>query len=182
MNIEKTYSLIPKKGLDLPSSRQFLTLYPHLSENEWTGFILYQHEYGINDTIEMVPDEPVIAPKKADDSDETDPIEWPADRPKALIQATNATQLIGYDDLLKNLADTFQLHFTISDESFKSLFGENSVNHGFIPHWDYQELLTQMDVVVGVGFPFDDMTGMEAISRGAYYISQKYSKARFLII
>ena len=168
-----------KKGLDLPSSRQFLTLYPHLSENEWTGFILYEHEYS-NATIDMMPDEPLIAPKhENDDSDAEDPIEWPADRPKALIQATNATQLIGYDDLLKNLADNFQLHFTISDESFQSLFGENSVNHGFIPHWDYLELISQMDVVVGVGFPFDDMTGMEAISRGAFYISQKYNKARF---
>lgn len=99
-----------------------------------------------------------------------------------MIQATNATQLIGYDDLLKNLADNFQLHFTISDESFKSLFGENSINHGFIPHWDYLELISQIDIVVGIGFPFDDMTGMEAISRGAYYISQKYNKARFLLV
>ena len=153
-------------------------MYPHLSENEWTGFILYEHEYN-NDTIEEMPDEPLIDPKIAEN--EKDPIEWPADRPKALIQATNATQLIGYDDLLKNLADNFQLHFTISDDSFESRFGETSINHGFIPHWDYLELISQMDVVVGIGFPFDDMTGMEAISRGAYYISQKYNKARFVL-
>lgn len=148
-----------------------------MSENEWTGFILYEDEYS-NHTIEEMADEPLIDPKNAE-PDVKGPIEWPVDRPKVLLQATNATQLIGYDDLLKNLADNFQLHFTISDESFQSLFGENSINHGFIPHWDYLELLSQMDVVVGIGFPFDDMTGMEAISRGAYYISQNYNKAKF---
>ena len=74
-----------------------------MSENEWTGFILYADEYS-NHTIEEMPDEPLIDPKNAE-PDVKGPIEWPVDRPKVLLQATNATQLIGYDDLLKNLAD-----------------------------------------------------------------------------
>ena len=138
--------------LDLPSTRQYLTLFPQMFENDWIGFISYP----------------------AEDNHE----EEPESAKQLLIQARSTSTLTGYESVLKDLSTDYQLHFTIADKDFNHTQYPHSQNHGHMEHRDYLKLMQSVLAVIGLGYPYEDLTGVEAIGLGTFYINQKFSKSK----
>ena len=150
-------------GLGLPSIKQFLTRFPH-DDHEWSGFIMY-------------PDSTDYSP-----TTESNNTELTSGIPKALIQVRNSSLLTGHEATVKTVSQQFEVHFTIPEETFdlSQLTDStlNHTNHGFLQHRDYIQLLKSIDLVIGIGFPYEDLTGIEAISNGAFYLNQKFPKSK----
>ena len=80
--------------------------------------------------------------------------------------------------MLSKLSKEYQLHFTIADADFKHTQYPKAENHGHLEHRDYLKLMRSVNAVVGLGYPYEDRTGVEAISQGAFYINPKFPKPK----
>ena len=142
----------PMGELDLPSTRQYLTLYPQMYENDWIGFISYptedDHEHDSNNAKQL------------------------------LVQARSMSTLTGYESILEDLSTDYHLHFTIADKNFQTSQYPHSQNHGHMEHRDYLKLMQSVLAVIGFGYPYEDLTGVEAIGLGTFYVNQKFTKSK----
>ena len=80
--------------------------------------------------------------------------------------------------MLTKLSKEYQLHFTIGEDDFKYTQYANAQNHGHLEHRDYLKLMRSVNAVVGLGYPFEDRTGVEAISQGTFYVNLKFHKPK----
>ena len=149
-------SIIPKSGLknplgglDLPSLKQYLTLYPVSKENDWLGLI----SYPVEEEIEIEPK-------------------------SLLVHARNQETITGNEDFLAELSKEYKLRFTVNDPNFSLKKYPKAENHGFLDHRDYLALMRSVQAVIGLGYPYEGPTSLEAISQGSFYLNPKFPKPK----
>ena len=139
----------PLKGL--PSLKQFLTFYPHSADNEHAGFVIYPPS----------TPPPLFSERK----------KW------ALIYAKKSSFIRGHAETLKTIGKFFDLHATLADleeTGDLEIHGVKLFNHGWQEPNDYQTLLHTAKVMVGLGFPYEGPTPIEAISNGLFFLNPKF--------
>ena len=144
--------------LGLPSLKQFLTFYPHTIDNGFAGYVIYK-----KDGNQL----------KSKDRKNI-----------ALIYAKKYDFIKGHEEFLHILSEFFEVHATIADrlpvvQQWQSKFGTFSVaNHGLMPPGDYRELLRQCKIMVGMGFPYEGPTPLEAMASGIIFIQPQFNPPR----
>lgn len=140
-------------GLDL---RQHWTFYPHSDDNTFLGFVV--------DTADMVE-------KKEKSS-----------VPSALIYGKEKYMWENAEKSIGILKKYVKIHATVADLSQENL-GNGSIfqgvqNHGFLNPNEISNLLDEMTIFFGLGFPLEGPAPLEAMAHGAVFINAKFEEPK----
>ena len=89
---------------------------------------------------------------------------------RVLVYGKKKQYFEGHEHFLKFLSTIFEVHTTITDDV------EYAVKNGFANHKnlspeDFNELLSSVKVFVGLGFPYEGPSPVEALESGAYFLN-----------
>lgn len=154
---ERSGYVNPWGRLGLPSLKQFMTFYPHSVDNSHAGFVVYPPVV-INNNIERK--------------------NW------ALIYSKKASFLKGHEEFLKIVSEKFDLHATIADLADETaggliMIGSNMIyNHGWLATNEYSNLMMSAKVMIGLGFPYEGPSPLEAIANGMIFLNPLFPTPR----
>ena len=129
-----------------------MTFYPHTADNSHAGFVVY-------------PSPPSNSVRQ----------NW------ALIYAKKAAFLSGNEQFLRLVSESFEIHATIADlnQTGRVLIGQTTIiNHGWMEPDKYTELIHQCKIMLGMGFPYEGPTPLEAIANGLVFVNPKFNPPR----
>ena len=96
--------------------------------------------------------------------------EKPTKLNRVLIYAKKKQYFEGHDGFLDFLSSIFEVHTTITDDvEFAAQIG--LINHEKMSPEDFNELLSSVKVFVGLGFPYEGPSPIEALENGAYFLN-----------
>ena len=78
----------------------------------------------------------------------------------------------GHENFLKDLAQMFDVHTTITDDDGFAR-RNNFINHPNLSPSGFNSLLSQAKVFIGLGFPYEGPSPVEALQSGAYFLNAK---------
>ena len=88
----------------------------------------------------------------------------------AVIYGKKRQYFQGHENFLNELSQMFQVHTTITDdEDFAVVNGFH--NHPHLTPSNFNHLLSEAKVFVGLGFPYEGPSPVEALQNGAYFLN-----------
>ena len=145
-NAEKSGFRNPWGRLDL-NLKQFWTFYPHQNQsNEFIGFAA-QNELATNEIDSVFQKKKNIA----------------------VLYGKKKKYFEGKENFIKWLATIFEIHTTITDGVLDETF--NITNHPNLDSVGFGHLLETAKIFVGMGFPFEGPSPLEALDHGCYFLN-----------
>lgn len=92
---------------------------------------------------------------------------------RGILYGKSASYFHGYRSLIKVLANLMELHATVANYSS---FPVGVINHGVISFSQYEQLLCESKILVGVGEPLESSGVIEALAAGCVFINPKFTK------
>ena len=136
-----------------------MTYYPHTIDNSFAGFVIYPS----NST----------------------PTRSKLRKNLALIYAKKSAFVKGNEDFLHAVSESFELHSTMAEFASDSTVEFNSSrgsfpvkNHGQMDPEKYIQFLGQFKIMVGMGFPYEGPTPLEAMTNGIIFIQPTFIPAK----
>ena len=132
-----------------------MTFYPHSADNEHVGFVVYP-------PLNAVPD---FSTRK----------NW------GIIYAKKSSFLRHHLETLKIISQFFDLHGNLADIEKTGEIdfeGVKIFNHGWQDPDDYEKLLHTAKIMVGLRFPYEGPTPIEAISNGLIFINPQFLQTK----
>ncbi|KXJ29802.1 Alpha-1,6-mannosylglycoprotein 6-beta-N-acetylglucosaminyltransferase A [Exaiptasia diaphana] len=132
--------------------RQFMTMFPHTPDNTFLGFVV---------DVDMNKKEPIKTKSGT--------------KPIGVVYGKDAKFWKFKDQYLEQLSKYLEIHGTVTGTRMKTFVPDWVKNHNILSGQDYQELLGQTKVYIGLGFPYDGPAPLEAIAHGAVFLNAKLS-------
>ncbi|ESP01772.1 hypothetical protein LOTGIDRAFT_172419 [Lottia gigantea] len=134
-------------GQDL-KPKQFFTMFPHSPDNSFMGFVVEQH---LNSSM-------IKSLKR---------------KKQAVVYGKNDYMWKGKRGYLDLIKEQFEIHGTVAGDNLKNV-PSYVINHGILPGPELHKLLSQSQLFIGLGFPYEGPAPLEAIANGAVYINPQF--------
>ncbi|KAG5454111.1 Alpha-1,6-mannosylglycoprotein 6-beta-N-acetylglucosaminyltransferase A [Clonorchis sinensis] len=138
----------PYGGLNL-NLQQFYTLFPHSPDNTFLGFVVEKPLHAL---------QRVIRPTSG--------------KPLGLVAGKAAYMWRGLTPYLEILSEFLEIHGNVADGNSSNL-PAFVINHKMTYGYDYLNLLNSVQVLIGLGFPFEGPAPLEAIANGIVFLNMR---------
>ena len=138
--------------------KQFWTFYPHQNQpNEFLGFAAQnpKSELTSNDL------ETRMVEKKRD---------------IAVLYGKKKNYFEGKESFISWLSNFFEIHTTITDGAIENSATLNITNHSKLDSVGFGNLLKTAKIFVGMGFPFEGPSPLEALMHGCYFLNPIFNE------
>lgn len=136
-------------GLKL-NLKQFQTFFPHTPDNSFLGFVIEKTSADLT------------TPRK------------PTGKPIALVAGKVIQMWQRAESYLEVLSEFFDIHGNVADVTDTNRLPSFVTNHQVISGTNYLGLLKSAKVLVGLGFPYESPSPLEAIAHGVIFLNVKF--------
>lgn len=149
-------------------AKQYYTFYPHTEENTFLGYVVQSPDYHdhAGSTLSTKDDRGILN------------ITY-LKKNQVLIWGKESGFWKGSQDYLDLLSKSFQIHGTY-DHGYDGWEVPNYViNHNIMEPGDWGKYVEESKLFIGLGFPYDGPSPLEAMARGTKYINPVFNEPHY---